>query len=91
MADVGCLLHVRVQPRASRNEIRVSGDREVKVWLTAPPVEGKANRALLKLMAKALGVPASSLEITRGGHGRDKTLSVSGLSADEVMERLGAG
>jgi uncharacterized protein (TIGR00251 family) len=72
---------VRVAPRASRD--RIIGPREgaLKVSLTAPPVDGAANEALRKLLAKTLGVPKSAVEIVRGEHSRTKLLRIHG--ADE--------
>lgn len=82
-------IHVRVQPRASRNEvIRHEGN----VWwlrLTAPPVEGKANAALVAYLSEVLGLPKSRIDIARGHTGRNKQVSVEGLSDAEVSERLG--
>ena len=75
---------VRVAPRASRN--RVLGVREgaLKVALTAAPVDGAANEALRKLLAKALGVSQSDVEIVRGARARNKVLRVHGVSARDV-------
>lgn len=81
---------LRVQPKASRNKLSAgSGDKAGwKLTLTAPPVEGKANRACLEFLAKVLGVPRSSLRIVRGETARQKTIEVQGLSGGEVEERL---
>lgn len=84
----GTALRLRVIPRADRNTIQgVQGDR-LKVRLQAPPVEGKANRALLKFLAGELDVPASRLLLTAGQTGRAKTVLVRGLSETEVRRRL---
>jgi uncharacterized protein (TIGR00251 family) len=86
----GGLLHVRVQPRASRAEIvgwRPDGALGVRV--TAAPVDGRANAAVGSLLATALGVRASAVEIVRGAAGRDKYVRVSGLTLDDVIRRLG--
>jgi uncharacterized protein (TIGR00251 family) len=58
------------------------------VRLTAPPAEGQANAALLRFLGRALGVPASSLEILRGAASRDKLVRIRGLTAAEVLARL---
>jgi hypothetical protein len=60
----------------------------LRARVTAPPVEGRANEALLRLLAGALGVPMTSLRIVRGQRGRDKLVAVEGLEAAEVRERL---
>jgi uncharacterized protein (TIGR00251 family) len=77
-------LRVRVQPRASRDAIAGERAGALLVRLTAPPVEGAANAALLRLVARALGVPPSSIEILRGATGRDKLLRIAGVAADAV-------
>jgi len=76
----GAALALRVTPRASKNEIvEVLSDGTVKVHLTAPPVEGKANEALLKFLAEILDVPVSHLDIVAGATGRDKLISVTDM------------
>jgi len=82
--DGAITFEVRVAPRASRS--RIVGVREgaLKVALTAPPVEGAANEALKKLVAKSLGVSKSSVEIVQGERARVKVLRVDGLRAVDV-------
>jgi len=75
---------VRVAPRASRNRVLGVQDGALKVALTAPPVDGAANEALKKLLAKALGVSKSDVEILRGDRARIKVLRVHGVSARDV-------
>jgi uncharacterized protein YggU (UPF0235/DUF167 family) len=65
-------------------------DGALVVKLSAPPVEGKANAALTRLLARLLGVPPSSVTIVRGASGRDKLVRVSGLTAAWVRGRLAA-
>ena len=87
-AEGGVTFAVRVVPRASRNEIvGVHGDA-LKVRLTAPPVEGRANEALIAFLAKRLGVRKSQVEIVAGATSRRKMIRVMGLLAQEVGERL---
>ena len=84
----GVTFAVRVVPRASRNEIvGVHGDA-LKVRLTAPPVEGKANEALIAFLAQWLDVRKSQVEIVAGATSRRKMIRVIGLSAQEVEEGL---
>jgi uncharacterized protein (TIGR00251 family) len=86
----GALLHVRVQPRAARAGIagwRPDGALTVRV--TAAPVDGQANAAVAALLAAALGVRPSAVQIVRGATGRDKYVRVAGLAIDDVMRRLG--
>jgi uncharacterized protein (TIGR00251 family) len=88
--DAGLVLRVRVQPRASKDAL--SGEREgaLVVRLTAPPVEGAANKALARFLGKALGVAPSAVRVVSGATGRNKTVSVAGLDAAAARERLGA-
>ncbi|MBI4732393.1 MAG: DUF167 domain-containing protein [Chloroflexi bacterium] len=85
----GAALAVRVTPRARKNEIvEVLSDGTVKVHLTAPPVEGKANEALLKYLAGVLDVPISRLEIVAGATGRDKLVSVVDMDAAALHRKI---
>ncbi len=85
----GAAIAVRVTPRASKNEIvDILSDGTVKVHLTAPPIEGKANEALLKFLAKILGVPLRQLEIVAGANGRDKLISVIDMDANTVHKKI---
>ena len=83
-------LSVRVVPRASRTEIAGFEGETLRVRVTAPPVEGRANEALTRLLAKALGVARGDVRVVAGHGSRDKVLAVDGLSATEVRRRLGA-
>ena len=85
----GATLRVRVSPRASRDEVAGERDGALVVRLTAPPVEGQANAALVRFLARQLGVPASTMSITRGAKGRDKVLLVAGARADDLRASLG--
>ena len=83
-------IHVRVQPRASRNEVV---RREGGIWwirVAAPPAEGKANAALVDYLAEVLGVPKSQVTITRGLKARQKAVAIEGLSEAEAQRRLEA-
>lgn len=84
----GTLLLVYVQPKAKRNE--VGGIDEwrgrLKVTIKAPPVEGKANRELVKFLSKLLD---AEVELVRGEMSREKDLLVKGLSVEEVRKKLG--
>ena len=80
---------VRVMPRASRNEIvGIMSDGTVKIRLTAPPVEGKANEALIKFLADVLGVARSRIDIVAGETGRNKLISVLDMDADSVHKKI---
>jgi len=84
-ADGAITFDVQVVPRASRNSLGpVHGDR-LKVQLTAPPVDGEANDALVARVAKALGRPRGDVAIVRGATGRKKTLRVAGVSRAALL------
>lgn len=82
------VIRVRVLPRASRNQVVGIHGNEIKVKLTAPPVEGKANKALQQFLAKKLGVPKTGVEIVSGQRSRVKSIRINGLSAGDVEEIL---
>ena len=85
----GAALAVRVTPRASKNEIvGVLNDGTIKVHLTAPPVEGKANEALIRFLAGVFDIPASRLEVVAGDRGRDKIIAVIDMDADTLQKKI---
>lgn len=86
--DEGLTLRVRVRPRAAREA--VDGERQgaLLVRLTAPPVEGRANEALARLLGRTLDVAPSAVKVLRGETGRDKLVAVAGLSAAAARRRL---
>ena len=86
-------LPVRLTPGASADridgwDVDAEGRPVLKVRVRARPVEGEANTALIKLLAKTLGVPKSALSLDRGGQSRTKMISVAGLSDEELHSRL---
>lgn len=85
----GIVLRVRVKPRASRDEITGTGPRGVLISVRAAPEKGKANAAVLKVLARRLSVPQRALTIASGEGARDKRILVEGLNVDEVRARLG--
>ncbi len=87
--DAAVVFEVRVAPRASRSRVIGVQDGALKVALTAPPVDGAANEALRKLLAKTLGVSKSDVEIVRGDRARIKVLRVHGIRAADVRFDLG--
>ena len=84
------LLEVRVQPKAKRNRVEVVDGLRLKVYVTAAPDGGKANEAVIGLLAKQLGVARGSVEIVRGHKNRNKVLQIQGLSTQDVIARLQA-
>jgi uncharacterized protein (TIGR00251 family) len=88
--DKGATFAVRVQPRARRNAIVGEVGDALKIALTAPPVEGKANDACVDLLANLLKVPRSSVTIATGESSRNKVLRIAGMRASEIEARLRA-
>ena len=88
--DDNCTLKVRVQPKASRNQVDGFEEGTLRLRVTAPPTEGKANAGVIALMATTLGVSKSRLEIIRGHGSRDKVVSIDSLSEQEVHRRIEA-
>ena len=87
----GTSLHLRLQPRASRSAVNQVAAGRLRISIMAPPVDGAANDALLRFLAKLLRLPPSALELTAGAKGREKTVHVPGLAPEEVLRRLGVG
>jgi uncharacterized protein (TIGR00251 family) len=87
-SESGVTFAVQVVPRASKDEIAgIHGDA-LKIRVTAPPVEGRANEALIEFLSDQLGVRKSQVEIVAGATSRRKTIRVVGLWPQEVGERL---
>lgn len=85
----GSALAIRVTPRSSKNEIaEILSDGTVRVRLTAPPVEGKANAALIEFLSDVLNVSRSKIDIVAGINGRDKLVTILDLDAETVHDRI---
>ena len=85
----GSRITVQVVPRASKTEVvGAYGDDALRLRLAAPPVDGKANKELLRFLSEVLGVPSRALELVSGQTGRHKVVRVAGLAPDAVRARL---
>src|SRR5690348_11216096 len=84
----GTYIAVKLQPRASKNEIGTALGDELKIKVTAPPVDAAANDALIELLADTLGCAKSKIQINKGQTSRHKTIFVNGVTAAEVAARL---
>ncbi len=86
-APASATFSVRIQPRASKNEIVQMEGGGIKIRLTAPPVDGAANEALVKFLSAELGVAKSQIEIVSGHTSKTKIVRIAGVSQD-AAERL---
>ena len=84
-------VEIRLQPRGGRDAVVGERDGAVLIRISAPPVDGKANAALIAFVAKRLGVPKGSVTIVRGEAARNKVIRVDGRAADDVRSALLAG
>jgi hypothetical protein len=82
------VVKLRVQPRASRDAIVMEPDGRIRVALTSPPIAGRANKALVSLLSDVLGASKSSISVVSGETSRSKSVSIKGISASRVRERL---
>ena len=81
-------IDVLVQPRASRAKIGPRHDGRIKIAVTAPPVDGEANAAVIELLAKSLGIAKSAIEVVAGASSRRKTLRIAGVTAEQIEALL---
>lgn len=89
MPAIEVRIRVRLTPRASRDEVVGWQSDVLRVRVTAPPVEGRANEALERLLASALGLPKSAVRVVSGARGREKTVAIDGTSREAVTAGLG--
>ena len=85
----GATFSVKVHPRAKKDAITGEVGEALKLSLTSPPVDGRANAACIEFFAKALKVSRSSVTIAAGESSRNKVIRVSGLNSEEIRVRLG--
>jgi len=87
----GTLLAVKLQPRAARSEIGAPLGNELKIKVTAPPVDAAANQALVELLAEQLDCPRGRVELLRGHTSRHKTILLHGFKPEDVLPKLSGG
>ncbi|MBU4370600.1 MAG: YggU family protein [Proteobacteria bacterium] len=88
--ETGVVFRIRVVPRALRREPVGIRDDALKLRITAPPVEGKANRECVRMLAELLGVKRTQVAIISGHASRTKTVAVEGVKAKEIAARIAA-
>jgi len=86
--EISATLSVRIQPRASKNGISRMQDGSLKIRLTAPPVDGAANEALVAFLSDTLSVSKSQIEILSGHTSREKRVKISGKSGEDIIRLL---
>lgn len=86
----GVLLDIHVQPKAAHNQVAGLHDNVLKIRITAPPVEGKANAAVITFIAKLVGVPKTAISIASGKQGRRKRLLIRGITLARLAEVISA-
>ena len=89
-SPTGATFAINVHPRAKKDAITGELGNALKVALTAPPLDGRANEACIEFFAKALNVSRASVSITAGQSSRNKVIRVAGLAAEETRKRLQA-
>lgn len=82
-------IDTRIIPKSSRNEIIIGEGGPVKVKVTSPPVDGKANKAVVNLLAKQLKVPKKDIQIVSGEKSRNKKIRINGISRSEFLKLTG--
>jgi uncharacterized protein len=87
-ATASVTIDVLVQPRASRAKIGPRHDGRIKIAVTSPPVDGEANAAVIELLAKALGVARSAVEVIAGASSRRKTIRIAGVTMPQIEELI---
>ncbi|NOY52453.1 MAG: YggU family protein [Deltaproteobacteria bacterium] len=84
----GMTLRVRIQPGASRDQVVGVAEAVLRLRITAPPVEGAANRQCIKFLAKKLRIAKSKITLLKGEHSRVKVLRINGISSDDLEKLL---
>jgi uncharacterized protein len=85
------ILNITVSPRSSKNRVAVDGSGDIKVYLTASPVDGKANAALLNFLSKTLDITKSKIKIISGEKNKKKRLQIEDIAEEELLSRMRKG
>ncbi len=85
MTENSLIIKLKISPNASKNEI-IKSDTEIKVKITAQPIENKANKALIEFLSKTLKIAKSNIEIVKGETSKEKTLLFKNISSDKMVE-----
>jgi uncharacterized protein len=85
----GVFLSIKLQPRASRTGVQGLHGNELKIAVTAPPVDAAANEALVHFLAVELDCPRAAIQLVRGQTSRHKTIVIKGLASAHILQKLG--
>ncbi|MGN0018842.1 MAG: DUF167 domain-containing protein [Candidatus Gastranaerophilaceae bacterium] len=85
MSENSLIIKLKISPNASKNEI-IKNENELKIKITAQPIENKANKALIEFLSKTLKVAKSNIEIVKGETSKEKTLLFKNISSDKMVE-----
>ena len=85
MSEDSLIIKLKISPNASKNEI-IKNDNDIKVKITAQPIENKANKALIEFLSKKFKIAKSNIEIIRGETSKEKTLLFKNISSDKMVE-----
>jgi len=88
LMDKKAVFDITVNPKSSKSEAVIDSSGNIKVYLNSPPVDGKANKECIEVLSKKLKTSKSSISIEKGEQGRHKRIAVSGMSMDEVMNKI---
>lgn len=84
-----CSFNVHISPGARKNQVvEITSDGVTKIKVSAPPVEGKANLALIKYLSNVLNIPVSKIQIERGEKSRNKLVKIAGISLEDATKKL---
>lgn len=86
--DKKAVFDITVTPKSSKSEAVADSSGNIKVYLNSPPVDGKANKECIEVLSKKLKIAKSNIAIEKGELGRHKRISVSGMSLDEVVQKI---
>jgi len=85
MADNSLIIKLKISPNASKNEI-IKTDTEIKIKITAQPIENKANKALIEFLSKNFKIAKSNIEIVKGETSKEKTILFKNISSEKMVE-----
>jgi uncharacterized protein YggU (UPF0235/DUF167 family) len=83
-----CTVCVRLKPNAKREKVEADESGGLRVWVNAPPIEGRANAALIELLSETLDIPKSYLSIKRGLGSKNKVVEIIGMTRENLFKRI---